>query len=55
MSADAKRHYGSTLALLALGLLALFCGTRWLVALIPAAALVWYAAGEPTRDLRRGR
>jgi hypothetical protein len=52
MSADAKKHYGSTLALLALGLLALYGGTRWLALLIPVAALVWYAAAP---KLRRSR
>ena len=52
MSAVAKKHYGSTVALLALGLLALYGGTRWLLLLIPAAALVWYAAAP---HLRRSR
>ena len=45
MSAEAKKHYGSSLALLALGLLALYGGADWLVLLVPVAALVWYAAG----------
>jgi len=32
--------------------LALYGGARWLLLLIPAAALVWYAAAP---KLRRGR
>jgi len=42
MSVEAKRGYGSTLALLLLGVLALYFGAAWLVVLIPAAVLVWY-------------
>ncbi|MGA8440557.1 MAG: hypothetical protein WB762_11235 [Candidatus Sulfotelmatobacter sp.] len=45
MSAAAKKGYGSTIALMILGMLALHGGASWLVALIPAAILVWYAAG----------
>lgn len=52
MSADAKKTYGLSLVLLALGVLALDGGIRWLVLLIPAAALVWYVA---TPKLRRHR
>lgn len=52
MSAGAKKHYGSAVALLALSLLALYGGIRWLPLLVPAAALVWYAAAP---RLRRGR
>lgn len=48
MSTEAKRSYGSTLALLALAVLALYTGTRWLVVLIPAAVLVWYFAATAT-------
>jgi hypothetical protein len=44
MSADAKKGYGSTMILMILGVLALYAGARWLLLLIPAAALVWYAA-----------
>jgi hypothetical protein len=44
MSADAKKGYGSTLALLLFGVFALYGGARWLPLLIPAAALVWYSA-----------
>ncbi len=53
MSAHAKRSYGSTLALLTLGVLALYAGPRWLAVLIPAAGLAWYAAsGVPFRRSR---
>jgi hypothetical protein len=52
MSADAKKNYGSTLVLLAMGLLALYGGAHWLVLLIPAAALVWYSA-KPRRQSSR--
>ena len=52
MSRDAKKHYGSALALLALSLLALYGGTRWLPLLIPAAALIWYLAGPRLRRRR---
>ncbi len=52
MSADAKKHYGSSLALLVLGILGLYGGAPWLLLLIPAAALIWYAA---TPKLRGGR
>jgi hypothetical protein len=51
MSADAKKGYGSTMILMILGVLALYAGARWLLLLIPAAALVWYAAsGEAATD-----
>lgn len=45
MSAQAKKDYGSTLALIIFGLLALYLGVHWLAILIPAAMLVWYHAG----------
>jgi len=45
MSAQATKHYGSTLVLLALGVLALYAGPTWLLLLVPAALLVWFAAG----------
>lgn len=49
MSAEAsrkeiKKSYGSTLVLFMLGVLAFYGGSTWLLALIPAAILVWYAA-----------
>jgi hypothetical protein len=46
MSADAKRGYGSTVVLMFLGLLAIYAGPSWLVVLIPAAILAWYAAAR---------
>jgi len=52
MSAEAKKNYGFTLVLLALGVLALYGGATWLVILIPAAMLVWYAAGTVWRIRR---
>jgi len=52
MSAEAKTGYGSTLALLLFGVLALYLGSRWLVLLIPAALLIWYGAAP---ILRSGR
>jgi hypothetical protein len=55
MSAAAKKGYGSTVALMILGMLALYGGASWLVALIPAAVLVWYtAAGAIFRRSRNG-
>ena len=52
MSADAKTNYGMTLVLIVLGVIALYAGARWLLLLIPAAAVVWFAAAP---RLRRGR
>jgi hypothetical protein len=46
MSAEAKRDYGSSVALIVFGLLALYLGVHWLLVLIPAATLVWYSAGR---------
>jgi hypothetical protein len=55
MSADTKKGYGSTLLLMILGVLALYAGARWLLVLIPTAALVWYAAtGASFRTSRNG-
>ena len=46
VSTDIKKSVVSTIALLIFGVLA-FCGTViWLLVLIPAAALVWFAATE---------
>jgi len=53
MSADAKKGYGLTVALIVFGLLALYGGAHWLTILIPAAFAVWYAANRAT--LRRSR
>lgn len=52
MSVEAKKSYGSTLMLLVLGVVALYGGANWLVVLIPAAMLVWYAAGASWRTRR---
>ena len=52
MSAEAKKNYGSTLVLLALGVLALYGGANWLVVLVPVAVLVWYAAGSAWKTHR---
>jgi len=52
MSTEAKTGYGSTLALLLIGVLAFYLGARWLTLLIPAAVLIWYSAGP---ILRSGR
>jgi hypothetical protein len=41
-----------TMLLIGFGLIAMFGGEKWLVALIPAAMLVWFATGSA---LRRGR
>jgi hypothetical protein len=56
MSADVKKGYGSTMILMILGILALYGGAVWLLALVPVALLLWHAAArefqqkpEPTR------
>lgn len=52
MSAEAKKHHGSMVAFLALGILALYGGPQLLLLLIAAAAVVWYTANP---KLRSGR
>jgi p-aminobenzoyl-glutamate transporter AbgT len=52
MSANAKKSMSATVTLILFGMLALFTGEKWLVVLIPAAALVWYGAAS---KLRSGR
>jgi len=54
MSADARKGYGSTMILMILGVLALYGDTRWLLALIPVALMVWYAAPPPRYSGRTG-
>jgi len=49
---DAKKTTGWTILLILLGVAALFGGVKSLFLLIPAAILVWYAAGPAPR---RGR
>jgi len=52
MSANLRKSIGGASVLILFGLVALFGGEKWLVALIPAAMLVWYG----TRPiLTRGR
>ncbi len=53
MSSDAKKAYGSAVVLVILGMLVLYGGASWLLALIPAAILVWYAVAGPI--FRRSR
>jgi hypothetical protein len=53
MSLDARKQYGSTMFFIILGVLALYGDTRWLLALIPVAALVWYVASAATFKGRR--
>ena len=54
MSADAKRSYGSTIALLVLGILALYASGRWLMLLVPAALAVCYLARPAFRRSGHG-
>lgn len=44
MSANAKKSMSAGVALILFGMLALFTEEKWLMVLIPAAALVWYGA-----------
>ncbi len=53
MSSDARKEYVSTVVFIILGVLALYGDMRWLLALIPVAVLVWYAATAPTFRRRR--
>jgi hypothetical protein len=46
MSAEVKKGYGSTMIFMILGILALYGGVVWLLALVPVALLVWYAAAR---------
>jgi len=52
MSVNSKKSITSTTILILLGLVALFAGEKWLALLIPAAMLVWYAAGPALRGGR---
>jgi hypothetical protein len=52
MSARARTSMGGTLVLILFGLIALFAGEKWLLALIPAALLVWYGTGTALRRER---
>jgi hypothetical protein len=46
------KSIGGTMVLIILGLVAFFGGAKWLVALIPAAMLVWYGTGSTWRRSR---
>jgi hypothetical protein len=52
MSADSKKSMGWTTLLIILGVAAIYCGTKSLALLIPAAVLVWYGAGTLLRSGR---
>lgn len=52
MSMDTKKSVGWTVVLILMGVAALYVGSKWLLLLVPAALLVWYAA-KPT--LKTGR
>jgi hypothetical protein len=60
MNTPSNKSYGWALVLVALGALALYGGSHWLLVLVPTAAAVWYAAArttfgrktQPTRDRR---
>lgn len=52
MTVNSKKSWGWTIALIQLGLVALFGGEKWLVLLIPAAMFVCYAAGPMLRSGR---
>jgi hypothetical protein len=46
---SAGKSIGGTVLLIGFGLAAMFGGEKWLVALIPAAMLVWYGTGSALR------
>jgi hypothetical protein len=52
MSAQSKKSVTWAIVLLILGVTTLCTGTKWLVVLIPAAALIWYGAGPMLRSGR---
>jgi hypothetical protein len=45
----AGKSIGATILLICFGLVAMFGGEKWLLALIPAAMLVWYGTGSAWR------
>jgi hypothetical protein len=58
MNTPSRKSFGWALILIALGLLALFGGTRWLLVLVPTAVAVCYVASITTfkkTELRDGR
>lgn len=52
IESKSRQSMGWTLVLIILGMVALYGGTGWLGLLIPAAALVWYAARPVMRSGR---
>jgi len=52
MSTNWKKSTGATLALILLGALVMIAGVKSLLVMIPAAALVWYAASPALRSGR---
>jgi len=52
MSADSKKSMGWALVLIALGVVALIGGAKWLVLLIPAAMMIWFVAHPMLRSGR---
>ena len=52
MSMNSKKSMGSMALLIVLGLVAIFCGVKSLVVLIPAAMMVWYGFGPALRGDR---
>lgn len=53
MKTPSNKSAAWALILIALGMLALYGGSRWLLVLIPTAATVWYAADRSTFSRRR--
>jgi hypothetical protein len=52
MSVSWKKSMGWTIALVFLGVAALYGGEKWLALLIPAAMMVWYGVGPAVRSGR---
>jgi len=52
MSTKSKKSMGWAIVLILFGVVALSGGEKWLVALIPAAMLVWYGTGQALRSGR---
>ena len=53
MNTPSNKSAASALILIALGMLALYGGSHWLLVLIPTAAAVWYAAARTKLSRRR--
>jgi hypothetical protein len=52
MSMSSKKSVGWAFILVLLGLVAMFAGATSLIAIVPAAALVWYGARPAMRSGR---